>query len=186
MCKIVRPVIFNITLYLYSFHFVQSRNKENNHNVLYGRVGVYIRGWGKAKIYRGEDILVAEFQYSQIKFFVAQELLELRDEKRDLWSIQFDFVEDRNEFLIECRSVQLEIVREAVVVIVLDDKDKEIAALKRKIAKFDEKKAIAALKRKIAELEDTLEETLTNFRQGTSKLEKLVDDRRHKKSKKGN
>lgn len=110
-------------------------------------------------IYQGEDKLVAKIN-GDFKLYVQQNLLEFVDVNGDLWQLNFDFTEYRKAFLVEYSCGQLEIVRTTVATVV-DEKDK----------------LIAAQKRKINVLEDALEDALNNIRQGTSKLAKLVDHR---------
>lgn len=126
----------------------QFRNKESGQHVLYGRVGVYSDTYGASiKIYRGEDILIAQPRINIMKLYLPQELVGFEDQYSNWWTIHFDFDEDRKEILMKYATAKLELVRVPIIT-VADEKDKEIAALKRKVA----------------ELEDTLEDAPINIK----------------------
>lgn len=56
--------------------------------------------------------------------------IQLRDQDAIVWRIKFDLIEDCEEFLRLCKCKNVKIVHETIAVV--DDRDKEIAELKKK------------------------------------------------------
>lgn len=62
-------------------------------------------------LYTGDDILAAVLKPWAIKLFAPHELLELEAQNGIIWQINFDFYEDRVEFLVKCAFLRAEVVR---------------------------------------------------------------------------